>query len=78
MNLFSIFFDEEKEGKTVVVIRITIGGMEFLNGHGIVTCLPLPVNSHSHSEAEVGEKRLAPNSAQELPGPSVGVTTSHD
>jgi len=29
------------------------------------------------SEAEVGEKRRAPDSAQELPGPSVGVLPLH-
>jgi len=29
------------------------------------------------SEAEVGEKCLAPDSAQELPGPSVGVLPLH-
>ena len=29
------------------------------------------------SEAKVGEKRLAPDSAQELPGPSVGVLPLH-
>jgi len=36
----------------------------------------LPSVQHD-SEAEVGEKRLAPNSAQELPGPSVGVLPLH-
>ena len=40
--------------------------------------LILPSVQHD-SETAVGEKRPAPDSAQELPGPSVGrVATSHD
>jgi len=38
--------------------------------------LILPSVQHD-SEAEVGEKRPAPDSAQELPGPSVGVLPLH-
>jgi len=36
----------------------------------------LPSVQHD-SEAEVGEKSLTPDSAQELPGPSVGVLPLH-
>jgi len=37
-----------------------------------------PSNLAEHdSEAEVGEKRQAPDSAQELPGPSVDVLSLH-
>jgi len=38
--------------------------------------LILPSVQHD-SETAVGEKRLAPNSVQELPGPSVGVLPLH-
>jgi len=38
--------------------------------------LILPSVQHD-SEPEVGEKRLAPDSAQELPGPSVGMLPLH-
>jgi len=48
--------------------------MAFANGPGIVACLPFP---QYDSEAAVGEKRPAPDSAQELPGPSVGVLPLH-